>query len=383
MKHLKKITVLAITLIASLCMTPDLAFAAAVRTNQKSAPSVTIQAGETVTLKIKNNKKRTKWTIKSGRKYIRLFSKKKRSVKVKGIRKGTAKVQCKIGTKKLTYKVKVTVKNRNIPEPPKASITPSGTPGISTVPSALPTNAPLKDASGKNMSDVTTLKALIAEQISRGASLTEDINSDLYDWDENGNLVSINWRFKKLSGDISFAGLPSLVKLECGDNKLTNLDIHQNLMIRQLYCYDNPLTSLNVAGNQNLEILYADGTSITELDVTNNAKLKQLSCSYAKIQHLDISKNPLLEGLWLYRCGVTSITLTNNPNLTDIDLNENPLSAIDLNQNTKLQSLYLSGCTGFTGCKSQSKTGNPGLFKQSIDYIGYQSPSSSASFKLL
>lgn len=66
--------------------------------------SKTINVGKTVGLKANQ---KVKWTVVKGKKYIKLTSKKAKSVKVKGVKKGTAVVQAAAGsrTKKITVKV--------------------------------------------------------------------------------------------------------------------------------------------------------------------------------------------------------------------------------------------------------------------------------------
>ena len=99
--------------------------------------SITIKAGKSVTIKVKNTKKKAKWSIKSGKKYIRLKAKKRASVKVVGVKKGTAKVQCKVGKKKLICKVKVTKKVKKKPTVSQPPVT------VSPVPTAVPTESPV------------------------------------------------------------------------------------------------------------------------------------------------------------------------------------------------------------------------------------------------
>lgn len=55
--------------------------------------SVTVYVGKTVKIKLKNNKKKTKWTIISGKKYVSLSKKKKTSVTIKG--KKPEKQECR------------------------------------------------------------------------------------------------------------------------------------------------------------------------------------------------------------------------------------------------------------------------------------------------
>lgn len=73
-----------------------------------SKKSISLKAGKTAKLQIKNTKKKVKWSVKSGKKYISLQKKKKKSVVVKAKKAGTAKVLAKVGKKKLICKVKVT-----------------------------------------------------------------------------------------------------------------------------------------------------------------------------------------------------------------------------------------------------------------------------------
>ena len=77
-------------------------FAASKLTIKPSSKSIAV--GQTVTLK---SNKSVKWSISSGSKYVKLSSKAKKSVKVKGLKKGTAVVKAKAGskTKKVTIKV--------------------------------------------------------------------------------------------------------------------------------------------------------------------------------------------------------------------------------------------------------------------------------------
>ena len=73
-----------------------------------STSKMTLAVGGKKTLKLKNNKKKTTWRITTGKKYIRLKNKTKNSVKIAGIKAGTAKVQVKAG--KMKYACKVIVK---------------------------------------------------------------------------------------------------------------------------------------------------------------------------------------------------------------------------------------------------------------------------------
>ncbi len=72
-----------------------------------SKKSVTVTVGKTVKIKLKNNKKKVKWTVVSGKKNVKLSKKKKSGVTIKGKKAGKAKVQAKVGKKKFVCKVTV------------------------------------------------------------------------------------------------------------------------------------------------------------------------------------------------------------------------------------------------------------------------------------
>lgn len=95
----KKLLVLLLITAVSMSLFPQSADAAKknVKLNKKS---ITVNVGKTVKIKLKNNKKKVKWTVISGKKNVALSQKKKTGVTIKGKKAGTAKVQAKVGKKK-------------------------------------------------------------------------------------------------------------------------------------------------------------------------------------------------------------------------------------------------------------------------------------------
>lgn len=72
-----------------------------------STTRVSLNEGESKTIKIRGTKKKVKWSVVSGKKNIKLKSKRRTSVKVIALKKGTAKVQAKLGKKKYICRVTV------------------------------------------------------------------------------------------------------------------------------------------------------------------------------------------------------------------------------------------------------------------------------------
>lgn len=69
---------------------------------------MTLTAGESQQLKLKNNKKKVSWSVISGKQYVQLKKKSKTGVWIVGKKPGNAVVRAKIGKK--SYTCKVTVK---------------------------------------------------------------------------------------------------------------------------------------------------------------------------------------------------------------------------------------------------------------------------------
>ena len=132
--------ILTMALTAGLCQTAAPSQAA---TPKLSAKKLTMKVGKTAALKVKKTSKKTKWSIVSGKKNIRLTAKKKTSVKVKAVKAGKAKISCKIGKKKLVCKVTVYG-----PIPPcviptqSPTVTTSATPMATVEPTNTPTQTP-------------------------------------------------------------------------------------------------------------------------------------------------------------------------------------------------------------------------------------------------
>lgn len=255
MRRKKQLTACLLSFALLLGMIPASEVSAAKKVSL-SNKKLTVTKGKSKTLKVKNTKKKVKWKILSGKKYISLKKKGKVAVSVKGKKKGTAKVQATVGKKKLTCKV--TVKNvktsKTTPAPPVAT-TPSGTSTPTATLTAKPTAKPTATPTATPLAtDAEALKNLIAEQKKQGASseLSEDIqNSKQYTW-KNGRLVGIDWRKVGLKGELSTEKFSALHYLYCNNNQLTSLDVTKNTALKTLQCYGNQLSRLDVTKNTKL-----------------------------------------------------------------------------------------------------------------------------------
>ena len=115
-----------------------------------SKKSVTVTVGKTVKVKLKNNKKKVKWTVTSGKKNVKLSKKKKTSVTIKGKKVGKAKVQVKVGKKKFVCKVTVkkagtnqNADKNNGKKTAEPTVKPTEKPVLPSTPTPKPTEKPV------------------------------------------------------------------------------------------------------------------------------------------------------------------------------------------------------------------------------------------------
>ena len=136
MKKIKKGFALLLVFVMAVSVIPQSVFAAKKKV-KLSKKAVTVAVGESVKIQLKNNKKKVKWSITSGKKNVTLSKKKKTGVIIKGKKAGKAKVQAKIGKKKYVCKVTVkkaaTADNEN-PNNGKTTAEPTQVPTVSQQP---------------------------------------------------------------------------------------------------------------------------------------------------------------------------------------------------------------------------------------------------------
>lgn len=88
-----------------------------------------------------------------------------------------------------------------------------------------------------------------------------------------------------LTGISCFTGLTAL---DCGDNRLTSLDVSRNKALQELWCDKNALTSLDVSQNTALRALVCDRNQLTSLELGHNPALEFLSADHNRLTHLDV-----------------------------------------------------------------------------------------------
>lgn len=132
----------------------------------------------------------------------------------------------------------------------------------------------------------------------------------------------------------------NLTMLNCGNNKLTRLDMSGNPALEKLFCYENNLESLNVTKNKKLSTLKCQHNGLKELNLKDNEKLTELNCSYNQLTTLDVSKNAKLSILECYNNGMEELNLGDITNLSWLLCAENNLTELDVSKNPYLEKLH-------------------------------------------
>lgn len=175
-------------------------------------------------------------------------------------------------------------------------------------------------------------------------------------WNANGRVESINWKEKKLGGDLDVSGFTDLLVMRCERNQLQSLNVAGNTKMTYLDCFNNEFKSIDISTNINLTHFCCRYNQLTKLDVTHNPKLTFLCSSGNRFEQIDLSNNPELVEFYAANGKLKSIDLSHNPKLKDVALRTNQLTSLDVSNLTKLESLtcYENKLTTFnaSGCKS-------------------------------
>ena len=338
MKKVKKTLAVALTFAMTVVMVPQSALAAKkqVKLNKKS---VSVAVGKTVKVKLKNNKKKVKWTVVSGKKNVALSKKGKTGVTIKGKRVGKAKVQAKIGKKKYVCTVTVTNKNKAQTTVAKKTAAPGNTTGTTAgkntgstaaKPTATPTPTPTPTSTPTPTTnptvtlsaDAQALKKIIEEQKKAGATVSEDLqDKDQYSWDD-GTLIGITWNKVGLTGKLDLGSFASLKSVSFNNNAITELDVTKCTKLQKLLCNGNQLTKLDVTKCPELINLQCNKNQLSALDVTQCATLETLWCNRNQITSLDMSKSTELVNLYCDRNSLTKLDLTNCTKLETVEADE-------------------------------------------------------------
>jgi gliding motility-associated-like protein len=155
------------------------------------------------------------------------------------------------------------------------------------------------------------------------------------------NLTELQCQANKLT-TLELSNNLKLEHLDCETNQLKALDLSNNLQLEYFDCHNNQLTTLDLSNNLQLVILECDSNQLTTLDLSNNLKLEDIDCHSNQLTNLNITKNLKLKIIESQENKLTFLDLSSKINLTFLDLDNNYITNIDVSENIGLQGLQVN-----------------------------------------
>lgn len=131
----------------------------------------------------------------------------------------------------------------------------------------------------------------------------------------------------------------ALKTLKCSGNKLTELDITNNVVLETLYCGSNQLPALDITKNVALKVLDCNNNKLAVLDLTKTTLLESLNCVENQLLTLDLSANTKLTNMECSKNNISALDLSKNTLLTQLACSVNKLTTLDLSLNLALEKL--------------------------------------------
>lgn len=145
-------------------------------------------------------------------------------------------------------------------------------------------------------------------------------------------------KIKDLTGIEAFLLIDTLI---CQVNDLTVLDVTKNTKLKYLDYSNNKLTSVDLSQNINLIKLWCYGNDLTVLDVTKNINLEFIECGNNELLSLNISSLLKLTALLCYNNKIVSLDGSNNSDLTYLNCKNNELTSLNLQNGNNLSIAHL------------------------------------------
>ena len=157
-----------------------------------------------------------------------------------------------------------------------------------------------------------------------------------------GNIIKLYCGSNQLTA-LNVQGLTALQRLDCFVNQLTALNVQGLTALESLVCFGNQLTALNVQGLPDLEQLYCYNNQLTALNVQGCTALKELYCGSNQLTALNMQGLTALEELSCRGNQLTELNVQGLTALKGLGCSRNQLTALNVQGLTALERLYCYG----------------------------------------
>jgi uncharacterized repeat protein (TIGR01451 family) len=152
------------------------------------------------------------------------------------------------------------------------------------------------------------------------------------------NLVSLQCGNNKIV-DLNVGTLVQLTDLNCSSNSIETLTLTGAISLQNLYCQNNKLSTLNLTGLANLQSFFCGSNSITALNLDDLTNLQTFECYDNRLTSLDFSKLTEVTSLNCNFNRLQNLNVSTLINLNDLNCSNNELVFLEVYGLTRLSSL--------------------------------------------
>jgi len=132
----------------------------------------------------------------------------------------------------------------------------------------------------------------------------------------------------------------NLLKLNCEDNALQDIDLDKNTKLQELDCSSNKITMLNLNKHKDITKIDCSDNQIVMAEFDKCEKLESLDCSENRVAQISLKKNKELKTLNCADNSIMSLDLSKNTKLEILDCTYNKLTQLDIRNNPELIASY-------------------------------------------
>lgn len=155
-------------------------------------------------------------------------------------------------------------------------------------------------------------------------------------------VIGLSIQQKKLTGNLSVAGLTELRWFDCFKNRLTALDMGSLKELARLICHENELESLDISRLPRLANLSCSKNRLVSLNPGSSERLEWLKCASNRLEQLDLSAVPFLQTLDCSDNALSALNIAHLQRLTELNCSKNSLSTLDIGMLRNLKKLSCS-----------------------------------------
>ncbi len=157
-------------------------------------------------------------------------------------------------------------------------------------------------------------------------------------------LIALGYDSGELNDSVTTDNINSITSLNVHERNISDLTgIEDFIALEYLSCVNNKITKIDISNNVNLEFFDCTLNQLTDLDVSKNLKLYYLYCGENQLKTIDLTQNGALKRFSCYKNKITSINLDSNQELERLICQYNEIEVIDVSKNTKLIEIDCQG----------------------------------------